>query len=246
MSTLSGGQVNWKRAETAKLALVLPEDIDIASVNRSFAVCNHFDLVFGAGDYYQAYLFALFHRSLQESPVVGAGCSEAEVEDLAKSCQRPCGLLVTDCVAGVLGDAGERMVERIKEWSPKSVAILIASERGEMLWSQGRLGCYDGIVSINSVHRGGVLQALEHVLAGKGPYRDKALRPAQRQPEVKLSARERQVLALLARGLTNKEIAAALFIAEVTARDYVSGIYRKTDAGNRAEAAAWAIRHGYG
>jgi DNA-binding NarL/FixJ family response regulator len=228
------------------LPLVRPEDIDIESVNRSIALSDRYDLVFGTGDYYQAYLFVLYHRSLEGSPAVGAGCSEAEVEDLAKSCQRPCGLLVTDCVAGVLGDAGERMVERIKEWSPKSIAVLIASERGEMLWSQGRLGCYDGIVSINSVHRGGVLQALEHVLAGKGPYRDKALRPAQKGLEVKLSARERQVLALLAKGMTNKDIAAALFIAEVTARDYVSGIYRKTDAGNRAEAAAWAIRHGYG
>jgi DNA-binding NarL/FixJ family response regulator len=228
------------------LSLIRPEEIDIRAVNKSLALSKEYDLVFGTGDYYQAYLFALFHRSLEGASVVGAGCSEAEVEDLVKSCRRPCGLLVTDCVAGVLGDAGESMVERIKEWSPKSVAILIASERGEMLWSKGRLGCYDGIVSINSVHRGGVLQALEHVLAGKGPYRDKALRPAQQEPEVKLSARERQVLALLARGMTNKEIAAALFIAEVTARDYVSGIYRKTDAGNRAEAAAWAIRHGYG
>lgn len=235
-----------KMAGFARMAPVKPVDIDIMAVMGSIGMGSGYDIIFGSGDYYQAYLFALFHRSLEQTTVVGAGCSEAEVEDLAKSCQRPCGLLVSDCIAGILGDAGEVMVERIKEWSPKSIAVLIASERGEMLWSQGRLGCYDGIVSINSVHRGGVLQALEHVLAGKGPYRDKALRSAQKEPEVKLSARERQVLALLARGMTNREIAASLFIAEVTARDYVSGIYRKTDAANRAEAAAWATKHGYG
>ena len=138
------------------------------------------------------------------------------------------------------------MVERIKELKPEATAVLIASERGEVLLSQGRLGVYDGIVSIHSVHRGGVLKAVEHVLGGKGKYRDASLRLTQPESTVKLSARERQILALLARGLTNKDIAAALFIAEVTARDYVSGIYRKTDAANRAEAAAWATKHGYG
>jgi DNA-binding NarL/FixJ family response regulator len=227
------------------LPLVRPEDVDIRSVTQSLALSRVYDLVFGTGDYYQAYLFALFHRSLEGSSVVGAGCSEAEVEDLVKSCRRPCGLLVTDCVAGVLGDAGESMVERIKECRPETLAVLIASERGELLLSQGRLEVYDGIVSIHSVNRGGVLKAVEHVLGGKGRYRDSALRPARAETEVKLSARERQVLTLLAQGHTNKEIASALFIAEVTARDYVSGIYRKIDSGNRAEAAAWATRHGY-
>ena len=228
------------------MPLIRPEEIDIRAVNQSLSLSKGYDLIFGASDYYQAYLFALFHRSLQLASVVGAGCSEAEVDDLVKSCRRPCGLLVTDCVAGVLGDAGESMVHRIKESRPETTAVLIASERGEVLLAQGRLGVYDGIVSIHSVHCGGVLKAVEHVLGGKGKYRDESLRLTQPESTVKLSARERQVLALLARGLTNKEIAAALFIAEVTARDYVSGIYRKTDAGNRAEAAAWAIRHGYG
>ena len=107
------------------------------------------------------------------------------------------------------------------------------------------LGIYNGIVSIHSVHRGDMLKAVSTSWE-QGKYRDASLRLTQPESTVKLSARERQVLALLARGLTNKDIAAALFIAEVTARDYVSGIYRKTDAGNRAEAAAWAIRHGYG
>jgi len=228
------------------LPLIRPEDIDIKAVSQSLILSKDYDLIFGTSDYYQAYLFAVFHRSIECSSVVGAGCSEAEVEDLAKSCRRPCGLLVTDCIAGVLGDAGESMVERIKKVKPKTLAVLIASERGELLLSQGRLEAYDGIVSIHSVGRGGVLQAVEHVLGGKGRYRDAALPLSQPKTEVKLTARERQVLTLLARGLTNREIADALFIAEVTARDYVSGIYRKVEAGNRAEAAAWAIRHGYG
>jgi DNA-binding NarL/FixJ family response regulator len=227
--------------------LLRPEDVNLNAVTRSAYLAREYDLVFATGNHYQAYLFALFHRAMEGSPVVGAGCTEAEVEGLVRSCSRPCGLLVSDCVAGDLGDAGESLVERVKEWSPKTRAVLIASERGEVLLGQGRLEVYDGIVSIHSVHQGGVLRAVEHVLGGKGRYRDPALRPKRSSDEavVQLSGRERQVLSLLAKGKTNKEIAAAIFIAEVTARDYVSGIYRKTGSANRAEAAAWAVKHGY-
>jgi len=229
------------------LPLFKPSEINIERAQEAISLAAEYDIVFASDNYYQAYLFALFHRSIRDSNLVGAGCTEGEVEDLVKSCQRPCGLLVTDCVAGVLGDAGEGLVERIKEWAPKTKAFLIASERGEVLLSQGRLGIYDGIVSVHSVNQGGVLQAVEYVLSGRGRYLDPALKAKRGGdgPVVQLSGRERQVLSLLAQGKTNKEIAAALFIAEVTARDYVSGIYRKTETGNRAEAAAWAIRHGF-
>lgn len=210
-------------------------------------LAREYDIVFAASGYYEAYLFTLFHRAIGEGSVVGSGCSEAEVEALVKSCRRPCGLLVTDGIAGDLGDAGESLVERVKEWSPKTRAILIASERGEMLLGQGRLGVYDGIVSIHSVNQGGVLQAVEHVLGGQWCYRDPALRlnRGAKESVVQLTGRERQVLSMLARGMTNKEIASAIFIAEVTARDYVSAVYRKTGSSNRAEAAAWAVKHGY-
>ncbi|WP_255134140.1 response regulator transcription factor, partial [Synechococcus sp. Cruz CV12-2-Slac-r] len=60
----------------------------------------------------------------------------------------------------------------------------------------------------------------------------------------KLNQREREILPLLAQGLKNKEIAAVLFIAETTTRDYVSAILAKLQVSNRAAAAAWAIEHG--
>ena len=86
------------------------------------------------------------------------------------------------------------MVERIKELRPDTLAVLIASERVELMLSQGRLEVNDGIVSINSVNRGGMLKEVEHVHGGKGRYRGSALGPARAETEVKLSACERQVL----------------------------------------------------
>jgi DNA-binding NarL/FixJ family response regulator len=59
-----------------------------------------------------------------------------------------------------------------------------------------------------------------------------------------LTERERDVLAELATGATNRQIAETLFISEKTASVHVSNILRKLDAANRGEAAAAAIREG--
>ena len=59
-----------------------------------------------------------------------------------------------------------------------------------------------------------------------------------------ISPRERQVLALVAEGATNREIGAALFMAEKTASVHVSRILSKLGVRSRTEAAALAHRHG--
>jgi DNA-binding NarL/FixJ family response regulator len=62
-------------------------------------------------------------------------------------------------------------------------------------------------------------------------------------PVEPLTDREREVLALVARGLSNKEIAAELFITERTARTYVSNILGKLGLASRTQAALYAIEH---
>jgi DNA-binding CsgD family transcriptional regulator len=65
-------------------------------------------------------------------------------------------------------------------------------------------------------------------------------------PLAGLTAREREVLRLLATGRSNREIAAELFIAPKTASVHVSNILGKLGAASRTEAAAIAHRHGVG
>ena len=59
-----------------------------------------------------------------------------------------------------------------------------------------------------------------------------------------LSPREAQILALVARGLSNREIGAELSISEHTAANHIRNILRKTDCVNRTEAASFAHRNG--
>jgi DNA-binding NarL/FixJ family response regulator len=66
--------------------------------------------------------------------------------------------------------------------------------------------------------------------------------PAPELPD-ELSAREAAVLRLIARGLSNREIGATLFISEHTAANHVRSILRKTGCANRTEAASYAHAH---
>jgi DNA-binding CsgD family transcriptional regulator len=59
-----------------------------------------------------------------------------------------------------------------------------------------------------------------------------------------LTARELEVLRLLARGLSTKQIAQLLVISRKTARNHVQNIYAKAGVSNRAQASMFAVRHG--
>jgi non-specific serine/threonine protein kinase len=63
-------------------------------------------------------------------------------------------------------------------------------------------------------------------------------------PSSGLTAREREVAVLLARGLTNKEIGRALVIADWTVNIHVSNILGKLGFSSRTQVAAWAVEHG--
>jgi len=58
-----------------------------------------------------------------------------------------------------------------------------------------------------------------------------------------LTPQELAVLALVAEGLTNRQIAVKLFLGEGTVRNYVSSVLSKINVSNRAEAAIYAVKH---
>jgi DNA-binding NarL/FixJ family response regulator len=78
-------------------------------------------------------------------------------------------------------------------------------------------------------------QVLNRLRRGKGLLGDERLE--------RLSPQEERVLALVARGMTNREIGTDLSLAEKTVRNYVSSILGKLEVSRRAEAAAYVTRH---
>jgi DNA-binding NarL/FixJ family response regulator len=107
---------------------------------------------------------------------------------------------------------------------------------------------------LKNVARARLLEALRSVAHGeslldskvtKGVL-DRLVGTRQQQPEADddLTAREREVLMLIAEGATNKEIAAKLVVSENTARNHVSHILGKLGFNRRSEAAAYAAKKG--
>jgi DNA-binding NarL/FixJ family response regulator len=95
-----------------------------------------------------------------------------------------------------------------------------------------------------------VADAIRAAVAGQmsiDPAVAMALASALRAPKPavdSLTAREREVVLLIADGETNRQIAARLGVSERTARTHVSNILTKLGLASRTQAAMWAVNHG--
>ncbi|MFI7152469.1 response regulator [Nonomuraea sp. NPDC050022] len=103
--------------------------------------------------------------------------------------------------------------------------------------------------------RAEIAAALRSAVAGQSTFAAKvsdrlveamhrAPRPKARQLPDGLTAREAEVLALIASGLSNPEIAEALFIGEATVKTHINNAFTKIGVRNRVEATHYATRHG--
>ena len=120
------------------------------------------------------------------------------------------------------------------------VCGLRAGARGYLLKDTERSVLFD---TIRAAARGESLLSFEVVdkVVAHLVDRDRGPQPAA---SGNLSGRETQVLALLAQGAANKEIALQLDISERTVKAHVTGIFNKLGANSRAEAVAIAMRSG--
>ena len=125
--------------------------------------------------------------------------------------------------ARVLGAADA--YQAMREPRPHRPA-LAAGPAATLLRSEVRSGRFDG-------------DAVEAVLGAAG-HRV----PRRREGPAGLTAREVEVLCLLARGRSNKEIARSLVISPKTVSNHVEHIYAKIGASNRAAAGLFAMQHG--
>lgn len=100
----------------------------------------------------------------------------------------------------------------------------------------------DVAAAIRAAHRGEV--HLDPAVASMLARRVREGAAAATDGAEPLTDREREVLGLVARGLSNREIAARLAITERTARTHVSNILGKLGLASRTQAALYAVEHG--
>ena len=152
-----------------------------------------------------------------------------------------------------ISDCGSKeATQQINESSPGvKVAMLTDSKDEEELFSAIESGATgyllkdmkigDLVESIDLIERGEVV--VPPSLAGK-LVRKVTLKTKEAEVKDGLSQRETEILKLLVRGATNKEIAEALFIAENTAKVHLKHILEKLQLRNRQQAAAYAVKQG--
>lgn len=128
------------------------------------------------------------------------------------------------------------------EQAPK-VIILSSFNYDEEIYQAARAGAHGYIMKDAS--RVQILDAIRSVAAGNLYFpQSVAARIAERQERSGLSPRELEVLDMIAKGLTNKEIAQVLTISQFTVRTHVVHIFAKLAASDRTEAVAIASRQG--
>lgn len=139
------------------------------------------------------------------------------------------------------------------------VLVLTTYDADEWVLAAVRAGASGYL--LKDTPREGLIAAVRDTLQGKTHvdpqvagrlFNHIAQAPAARPPAgvedalATLSERELDVLRLLARGLTNPDIAQALYLSEGTVRNYVSAIFTKLNVSDRTQAAILALRAGLG
>ncbi len=186
----------------------------------------------------------------QDIQVVGLAQDGAEAVELAAR-ENPDLVLMDLKMPGLNGVEATR---RIRAQQPSiKVLVLTTYDDDEWVFDAIRAGASGYL--LKDTPRQEVIQAIRGTMGGKS-FVDPSVAGklidhvagSQAQPATliteKLTEREIDVLRLLARGLSNAEIASALHLSEGTVRNHVSVIFTKLDVPDRTRAAIIAIQHG--
>jgi NarL family two-component system response regulator LiaR len=182
--------------------------------------------------------------------VVGAAEDGAQALELVSQ-TRPDVVLMDLKMPGMNGIVA---TQRIRDQFPEvKVLVLTTYDADEWVFDAIRSGASGYL--LKDTPREELIRAIEGTASGKthvdpdvaGKLFAHAARTTP-EPKTKiveeLSAREVEVLKLLARGLSNADIAQRLFLSEGTVRNYVSAILAKLDVADRTQAAILALRYG--
>lgn len=140
-------------------------------------------------------------------------------------------------------NGGQATSAILKEF-PQAKILMLSTHSGEEEIYRALQAGARGYV-LKSAARQELLSAIRAVSAGKlhvDPVVAQSL--AERVTHQSLTARELEVLEMLAKGLSNKEIGARLQVAEVTVKQHVSHLFQKLNVSDRTQAVTVALQRG--
>ena len=126
---------------------------------------------------------------------------------------------------------------------PPKALVLTSYESDEEIYRAIEAGAQGYL--LKSTPQAEIVTAIQAVHSGRHHIPPRiAARLAERMVRSALTQRELEILEMVVRGLTNKQIGHALRISENTARNHINSIIRKLDVSGRTEAATAAIQQG--
>jgi DNA-binding NarL/FixJ family response regulator len=143
---------------------------------------------------------------------------------------------------------GIEATRRIVAARPETQVVVLTSFSDRL----GILGALDaGAVGylLKDAEPAELLNGIRAAARGEAPLAPKAAKAlltarSEQRPVEQLTERERDVLALLAAGLPNKQIAVRLGISEKTVKGHLTSVFRRIGVDDRTQAALWAQQHG--
>jgi two-component system NarL family response regulator len=142
------------------------------------------------------------------------------------------------------GMDGPEIITAIRKKDPDAhIVVLTTYDADEDVYRAVQAGARGYV--LKGTFAEGILEAIRTVHAGRRLIAPEiAARLADRVSAPPLTSREVAVLELVAKGMSNKEIGAALFVSETTIKYHLKNIYPKLGASDRTEAALVAAQRG--
>jgi len=142
------------------------------------------------------------------------------------------------------GLSGVKTIQEIhRSGHPVRIIVLTSFETDEDIYRAIQSGAQGYLLKDTSLKE--MIEAIKTVHGGKRYIpRDIAARLAERMMRTELTPRELEILRMLAKGLTNKQIGKALNISDNTVKNHVNSVIEKLEVCDRTEAATTAIQRG--
>jgi DNA-binding NarL/FixJ family response regulator len=182
-------------------------------------------------------VFESVHRALRQGgmlQIAGVADGRRSIAD-ALATLTPAAVLIDEMQDHA--DAVAR-VREVAARPPVVSVVLVGRNSGSVVEDVYEAGAQ--IVLSRSLHPVAFATILRETMRGTLVLRPRPSRPA---PDHGLTSREAEILAAVAEGATNRDIAARLWITEQTVKFHLSNCYRKLGVGNRTQASRYAYDH---